>query len=180
MEPKLIDGFPNYRIHRDGTIESRYMPKTSKTSAVWRPIQHVIDSSSTGYFLVTLCHEKKRQNKRVHRLLMEAFVPNPEGKAHVNHIDGNKENNALENLEWATPQENAIHATALGLNTAATEASMVKVDQYSKCKSIFIATHDSLHEAGRAVPSAAWQNIWKVCNEKRHTAGGFHWKYSKV
>ena len=53
----------------------------------------------------------------MHRLLMQTFVPNPQNKAHVNHIDGDKSNNDLANLEWATEKENEQHAVRTGLKT---------------------------------------------------------------
>lgn len=71
--------------------------------------------SSQGYAMVSLCKDSKIFNASVHRLIAEAFIPNPENKATVNHIDGNKLNNDISNLEWATPHEQNIHAYRTGL-----------------------------------------------------------------
>lgn len=63
-----------------------------------------------GYYLsVTLSWKGKTVKRQVHRLVAEAFIPNPENKPHVNHKDGNCMNNSIENLEWVTPLENNIH-----------------------------------------------------------------------
>lgn len=59
-----------------------------------------------GYLLVVLSRDGKRRNFRVHRLVAEAFIPNPENKPEVNHLDENKENNYVSNLEWSTHKDN--------------------------------------------------------------------------
>lgn len=71
-----------------------------------------------GYVKVRLIHQGKDKTMRVHRLVAEAFIPNPENKDTVNHIDGNKQNNIVSNLEWANRTEQMIHAYKLGLKTS--------------------------------------------------------------
>lgn len=69
-----------------------------------------------GYLVTDLYRDSKRVTKRVHRLVAEAFVPNPEKKPQINHIDGNRHNNAASNLEWVTAGENTAHAWNNGLS----------------------------------------------------------------
>lgn len=71
---------------------------------------------SKGYLGVTLTKDKKRYPKKVHRLVAQAFIDNPENKPQVNHKDCNKQNNCVDNLEWCTNSENQIHAFTNGLN----------------------------------------------------------------
>lgn len=68
-----------------------------------------------GYVACTLSNERKVQGKLVHRLVAEAFIPNHKNKPEVNHIDGNKENNNVKNLQWVTPSENQMHSIMIGL-----------------------------------------------------------------
>lgn len=75
-------------------------------------------SDTEGYASVRL----PDQNHLIHRLVAEAFIPNPENKPQVNHKDGNKRNNCVDNLEWVTARENALHAVALGLRGASKKA----------------------------------------------------------
>lgn len=68
-----------------------------------------------GYLRVVLCKDFDKKNRFVHVLVAKAFIPNPENKRQVNHIDGNKQNNRVDNLEWNTPAENIHHAFDIGL-----------------------------------------------------------------
>lgn len=68
-----------------------------------------------GYMLVDMRKDGKRFIKCVHRLVAETFIPNMNNKTQVNHIDGNKENNCVDNLEWVTCSENQYHAFEIGL-----------------------------------------------------------------
>jgi hypothetical protein len=74
--------------------------------------------SVVGYPVVTMSKDKNYKKAYVHRLIAESFIPNPENKSEVNHIDGNKENNHVDNLEWVTPSENCQHAYNTGLSHA--------------------------------------------------------------
>jgi hypothetical protein len=66
-----------------------------------------------GYARTELWNKGERRRPSIHRLVAQTFIPNPESKPQVNHLDGNKLNNAVANLEWCTAQENALHAVAL-------------------------------------------------------------------
>ena len=100
---KTIPNFPNYSICKSGRVFSH------KTN---RYLKNMV--GHTGYLYVTLRNsEGIRRTASVHRLLAEAFIPNPENKVEVNHIDGNRQNCSLRNLEWVTPSENIRHAHKL-------------------------------------------------------------------
>lgn len=80
-----------------------------------------------GYFSLVLYKDNFPQSARIHVLVAQAFIPNPENKAYVNHKDGNKLNNRLENLEWLTPSENLRHALDTGLKKRGHEHSRAKL-----------------------------------------------------
>lgn len=71
---------------------------------------------NSGYEQIKINYQGLHIHKSIHRLVAEAFIPNPLNKEYVNHIDGNKLNNAVDNLEWCTNSENILHARKTGLN----------------------------------------------------------------
>ena len=102
---KVIDNFSNYTISQNGIVINT---KTGQTKTAWL--------CQNGYLYLDLFNDGYCKKVPLHRILAIAFLPNPEKKRTVNHIDGNKLNNSLTNLEWATDSENMQHAYNTGLN----------------------------------------------------------------
>lgn len=97
--------------------EGRY--KITSEGRVFSLTHNVFRSThlNKGYPCITLNKEGKKKNVKVHRLVAEAFLNNKQRKEQVNHIDGDKENNSISNLEWCTASENQKHAYRTGLNS---------------------------------------------------------------
>jgi len=68
-----------------------------------------------GYLYTSICENKRQKHIGIHRLVAEAFIPNPDNFPQINHKDGNKQNNHIENLEWCTAEQNMRHAAQIGL-----------------------------------------------------------------
>jgi len=115
-EWKDIEGYEGfYQISNLGQVKSRGgWCGTAKRKEKIRSTSLTRD----GYVKVRLLYQGKDKTMRVHRLVAEAFVFNPENKDTVNHIDGNKQNNIVSNLEWLDRTEQMFHAYKLGLKTS--------------------------------------------------------------
>lgn len=81
----------------------------------------------TGYVYVVLTKSGKSKNALLHRIVASAFLPNPSALPEVNHIDGNKDNNSVHNLEWCTPEQNIHHALKCGLMSHSSQEHMKKM-----------------------------------------------------
>lgn len=125
-----------------------------------------------GYSHVTIQINGKPKRFRVHRLVAEAFIPNPDGKPYVNHIDGNRQNNSITNLEWVTPAENTRHAVDTGLMLPTRERAVV---QFS-LDGGKIAEYVSISAAARETNSKD-EKICLCCQLQREQHNGYQWRY---
>lgn len=161
----------NYKVSNLGNI------KSLKNNKVLIPaIVAYRKNKNNGYYVVNL----KGRLYYIHRLVAETFIDNPNNLPQVNHIDGNKLNNKVENLEWCTGSENIKHAykTKLMKYHAPTKRKYTKVQQIDKETKKIIKVWNSIIEASRIL------KIEKVCisaccRNKQKTAGGYIWKYIK-
>ena len=115
---KDIVGFENYyEISSDGLIRSkdRTQVDTLGRTRSWKGKVLNPDIAPNGYYRVTLAVKGKKKQFYVHRLIATHFIENPKNLPQINHIDGNKLNNSIDNLEWVTVQDNTIHAYKNGL-----------------------------------------------------------------
>lgn len=106
---KDIEGYEGrYRISNKGRVLSlnRYKQNHTKKQYVEEKIISNYINKKNGYVYVYLCKDGKYKNCRIHRLVAETFIPNPNGFPQVNHIDGDKTNNVVSNLEWCTASYN--------------------------------------------------------------------------
>lgn len=109
-----IDGYENlYQVSNLGRVRS--LPKGDGNGNRVRILKFDRqEKNHTTYYRVTFSKLGKTKHFQVHRLVAQVFIPNPEGKAIVNHIDNDGTNNAVGNLEWSTPAENMEHSASQG------------------------------------------------------------------
>jgi hypothetical protein len=143
-----------YSINKNGLIKAHYKNVIMK--------QNIMN----GYLSVQFNINKKIKTKRVHRLLAEQFISNPNNYSEINHKDGNKLNNNLSNLEWCTHQYNMRHASKNGLHG-------IKIKQILRNKTINI--FNSMSDASRRT-NINISNISEVIRGNRKTAGGYVWE----
>lgn len=117
-----------------------------------------------GYSEVTLSKNNKVLLKRVHRLVAEAFLPNPDNMPQVNHKNGDKCDNNVANLEWVSVRDNQIHSRRVLLNAV---TPVVCIEANTIYPSMAIASE----KTGINIA-----HIWQVVNNQRRTAGGYHWQ----
>jgi hypothetical protein len=154
-----IKNFKGYKINKKGEIYSDKSKQILKTRIC------------NGYKTINFVVNKKNNNLAIHRLVALTFLPHIEGKNIVNHINSDKLDNRLENLEWVTQKENtAAHGKQIH--------HPKKVNQLDMDDNI-IATFDSLIDAGKAIgfsPSAISKAVLGINN----SAGGFKWAYAEA
>ena len=132
-----------------------------------------------GYLHVSLSHGNRQFcNKQVHRLVAETFIPNPHNLPQVNHIDENKVNNRVDNLEWCDNKQNSDHGTRNKRISKANSMAVIQMDLQGNDLRRFESIHDAAIAIGGLHQVSA---ISFVCRgvRNRTTAGGYRWRYAE-
>lgn len=128
-----------------------------------------------GYLLVTLSRNGKKRTFQVHRLVAETWIGNPDGKPEVNHLDEDKTNNDVLNLEWTTRKENANWGTGIKRSAASKSKPVQAVDQNT---GVVVMEFASVREAGRSGFDSG--TISACCRGERKSHKGYRWRFKPV
>lgn len=169
-----ITGFYGYYVSDTGDVYN---------ANYWRSGDlHILkpQKQANGYLTVCLYKNKKGYIKSIHRLVAETFIPNPYNKPQVNHKNGIKTDNRVENLEWVCASENQRHRFDVlnKHNKKGKDNSCSKIVlqiKNDKIISVFYGTQEAQRKTG-----VKQQGISACCLGKRKTAGGFKWVYKQV
>lgn len=164
-----------YEVSNLGNIRSldRFKITNGRYGKMKSKIKGRILKPSTNhdnYYQVVLSKNGKSKMFRLHRIVAQTFIQNTQNKEQVNHKNGNKLDNRVENLEWCTCKENIQHA----LDNNLIKCERI-INQYD-LKMNFIKKWRSISEAKRILKISD-SDIIKVCNNERQTAGGYIWRY---
>ena len=171
-----------YEVSDNGEIRSLGRFVTNNGTEVWiEGTMKTTRQTKQGYVLVDLWKDGKGKTYKVHRLVAEAYIPNPEGKETVNHIDGNKANNNVSNLEWATQKEQNLHFYQHNLKSKENVNKAIQSMNRANSKKVrCIETnveYPSANDAGRTLGKSDGSAIVACCRGKRKVAYGFTWEY---
>lgn len=185
-EWKSLDfmGYPNYEVSNLGRVKSLNYHRENKEKCM----KTTLDSN--GYHVVGLCHNGNKIVKKVHRLVAEAFIPNPENKPQIDHINTIRTDNRVENLRWCTGCENQQNPISIKHQSESKKGE--KCYWWGRtgkkhCKSIpivqlsmkgeFIKCWAGRREAERET-GINHSSIGAVLkNQGRNHAGGYKWQY---
>ena len=129
-------------------------------------------SSQQDYKFVGLIINGKQKRMRVHRMVALTFIDNPDNKPYVNHINGNRSDNNVENLEWVTPSENTQHAVDTGLFKSGRTRAVIQYNLNGEQ----MATFESATEAARQT-GGSQSKITMCCRRQRDSANDYQWRY---
>lgn len=170
-----------YQVSNLGNVRRIKKWCGNKNTKIYKEDNTIIKKHITNkpkYYFVVLSKNSIRKNVRIHRLVAQAFIPNPNNLPQVNHKDGNKLNNCVNNLEWCTNSYNISHAIKNGLWEHRSDNVRKSVLQYDKNYN-FIKKYNSLLEAEKET-GVSNGNISNCCKSKSKTAGGYIWEYSQT
>lgn len=171
MEFKNIEGYKYHLISNTGIVKS--LPRNNKKKETLLKES----DNGNGYKKVGIQENGVLKNVYIHRLVAQAFIPNPLNKKEVNHKNGIRHDNRVENLEWVTSSENNIHAIRfLGRKSAKGNPKVCKPVCKLDLEGNVLETYESTREADRA---NGINGVYRVCKGERYSCGGFRWKYQE-
>lgn len=171
-EWKKIPGW-NYSVSSGGRV------RNNETGYSLKPLM-----TNAGYGRVALWSCNKSAHMAIHRLVAQAFVENPQNKAYVNHINGDKTDNRASNLEWCTPKENSIHASrVLGKKPSKEHCDRTMAMAWDAIRKPVVCvetgkTYESVIEAAKDTGTNR-PSLSHALSGRNKTAGGFHWRYAQ-
>lgn len=163
---KDIEGYPNYQISSEGRVKSLSNNKTRKEK-ILKSIK-----INSGYLCINLCKEGKIKHYLIHRLVASAFINNPDNLLEINHIDEDKTNNRVENLEWCSRDYNTNFGTR---NEKIAERRTKRILQFT-LDGEFIRKWDSAKDVEGELGFYDGY-ISSCCKRKYKTAYGYRWCY---
>lgn len=172
-----------YQVSNHGNIRKlRFINNITNKEKIFPITPQVINS---GYEKVVLYKNGKYKNRTVHRIVAETFLEKDSEKKFVNHKDGDKRNNCVENLEWCTKSENMKHAFKTGLAKAhskgkygANNAKAIPVEMLDKNTGEILMTFGSLIDAAKYIGIDKSCHICSCCKGKLKSAYGYSWRYT--
>ena len=167
---KEIEGYSDYYITTDGRVWGK------------RKNGFLTPSIVAGYPRISLCKNGLVRNYHLHRLVAQAFIPNPENLPVVNHKDENKLNPDVKNLEWCSVQKNNRYGTRTArqiiaqTNRKDVSKAVIQLDKNNNVIAIFPSSKEAWRKTG-----IHHGHIREVCNHKARyeTAGGYKWQWAK-
>lgn len=177
---KDVVGYENhYSVSNTGIVKSklRMVEKENRERQFVNTSEKILKQAiKQGYSRVSLSKKGKVKEFRVHRLVAIAFIPNPENKKEVNHINGIKNDNRVENLSWCTPAENIKHAWDKGLTKRRFNSSDSKKVMKMSIDGEDLEEYPSVAEAMR-LNGIKSTGIYKCCSGKGKLCGGYGWRF---
>lgn len=171
---KDINGYEGmYQVSNLGNVKSLNFKNTGKEGLLKQTLEN------NGYLRVSLCKNKKVDYQNVHRLVAKTFIPNPKNYPIINHIDANRKNNNMNNLEWCTMQHNVREMYRLGNQRIVSGNKHCRsraVDQYDK-NGNFIKRWEYMTLITKEL-HIDYSNISKCCKGLKKMAYGYKWKYA--